>query len=84
MNANQNFSVSPVALVRSMIQNIPQFKDVRTQQDAEECISGFYNIFQETNIKYGLRELFEFEMGIQITPLDMVDGAVSEVISEKS
>lgn len=39
MNAQMNFSVQPVQFIMSMLQNIPQFQDVKTQQDAEECLS---------------------------------------------
>jgi len=39
MNANINQSVQPIRLMLSMIENIPQFQDVKIQQDAEECFS---------------------------------------------
>jgi len=83
MNASQNFSVRPVAVMLSMIQNIPQFQDVRTQQDAEECLSGFYNIFLDTQLKEGVRSLFEFELGVQVTPLEDLDGGISETLQER-
>lgn len=65
-----------------MLQNIPQFKSVNEQQDAEECISAFINIFQRTQLSLGVKDLFEYETSVNLTPLEDFDGGMSETVSE--
>mmetsp|Transcript_53511 Transcript_53511/g.44924 ORF Transcript_53511/g.44924 Transcript_53511/m.44924 type:complete len:185 (+) Transcript_53511:118-672(+) len=59
MNANTNGSVQPIRLMMTMLENIPQFQDLKTQQDAEECFSCMYNAFMRTSSRDQISQLFE-------------------------
>jgi len=83
MNANVNGSVTPYRLMMTMIENIPQFQDLKTQQDAYECFSCLYNTILRTSAKDQLAQLFEFETSIQTSPITDIEGGMSEFITEK-
>jgi len=42
-----------------MLENIPQFQDLKTQQDAEECFICLWNAFLRTPLKDKISQLFE-------------------------
>lgn len=83
MNANVNGSVQPVRLMMTMLENIPQFQDLKTQQDAQECFSCVYNTIARSSARDQLSKLFEYEIAIQTSPLTEIEGAMSEFITEK-
>jgi len=66
----------------SMLQNIPQFKDLNTQQDAEECFSSLYNVFVDTNLRDKVPQLFNFQTEVCLKPLNNVEGAIEEKLHE--
>lgn len=77
-----NGAVQPIRLMMTMLENIPQFQDLKTQQDAEECFICLYNAFLRTSLKDKLSQLFEYEIAITNSPITDVEGAMSEFQSE--
>lgn len=39
-------------------------------------------MFKQTNIRDGLKDLFEFETCVQVSPLEDYDGGISEMLTE--
>jgi len=63
----------------SMLENIPHFRDVKTQQDAYELLSTLINKFSFTQMKDKMIELFQFENEIKIIPeLENIEGSMEQ------